>query len=475
VTRRPELRSLTVRLALLVAGITAAALAIVWFGVSQGLESTLRDQRLDALETQAERVARPVTDALNRSADRRRLDDLVRRTADATGSRVTLFGVTRGSEGVQVYVATDSTAQVEIRDLRFEVALDAARSGRTERGSEAAGGGAIGEVARPLVLAVEGRRRPAADYVLVVSEPLRALQESADAVERKLAVAAGSALIIAVVAGVLAGRGFSRRVRRMEGVARRVAAGDFSRRFELGSQDELAQLARALDDMQGQLAQLETARKRFIATASHELRTPIFSLGGFLELLEDEDLDPETRGRFTGQLREQVDRLGKLTTGLLDLSRLEAGSLELRPEPTDVSQLAEDVAAEFLPALAAHDSHLEVRVGDEPLEASCDPERVAQIIRILVDNALSHTPAGTDVVVAASRRDGRVRLAVTDFGTGIKRGAMDRIFEPFYTSDDAQGSGLGLAIAHELAERMRGELTVESMPGRTTSALEFPG
>jgi two-component system OmpR family sensor kinase len=447
----------------------------VWFGVSQGLESTLRDQRLDALETQAERVARPVTDALNRSADRRRLDDLVRRTADATGSRVTLFGVTRGSEGVQVYVATDSTAQVEIRDLRFEVALDAARSGRTERGSEAAEGGAIGEVARPLVLAVEGRRRPAADYVLVVSEPLRALQESTDAVERKLAVAAGSALIIAVVAGVLAGRGFSRRVRRMEGVARRVAAGDFSRRFELGSQDELAQLARALDDMQGQLAQLETARKRFIATASHELRTPIFSLGGFLELLEDEDLDPETRGRFTGQLREQVDRLGKLTTGLLDLSRLEAGSLELRPEPTDVSQLAEDVAAEFLPALAAHDSHLEVRVGDEPLEASCDPERVAQIIRILVDNALSHTPAGTDVVVAASRRDGRVRLAVTDFGTGIKRGAMDRIFEPFYTSDDAQGSGLGLAIAHELAERMRGELTVESMPGRTTFALEFPG
>jgi signal transduction histidine kinase len=451
------------------------ALAIVWFGVSQGLEATLRNERLDALETQAERIARPVADALNRSADRRRLDELVRRTADATGSRVTLFGVNRGSEGVQIYVATDSTAQVEIRDLRFEVALDAARSGRTERGSEAAEGGPIGEVARPLVLAVKGRRRPVADYVLVVSEPLRALQESTDAVERKLVLAAGSAIVIAVMAGLLAGRGFSRRVRRMEGVARRVAAGDFSRRFELGSQDELAQLARALDEMQGQLAQLETARKRFIATASHELRTPIFSLGGFLELLEDEDLDPETRRRFTGQLREQVDRLGKLTTGLLDLSRLEAGSLELRPEPTDLSQLAEDVAAEFLPALAAHDSRLEVRVGDAPVEASCDPERVAQIIRILVDNALSHTPAGTDVVVAASRRDGRVRLAVTDFGTGIKRGAMDRIFEPFYTSDDAQGSGLGLAIAHELAEHMRGELTVESMPGRTTFALEFPG
>ena len=95
-------------------------------------------------------------------------------------------------------------------------------------------------------------------------------------------------------------------------------------------------------------------------------------------------------------------------------------------------------------------------------------------MRILLDNALSHTPAGTDVVVSASRRDGRVRLAVTDFGLGIRRGDLERVFEPFYTSDDAQGSGLGLAIAHELAERMAGELSAESGPGRTTFALELP-
>jgi two-component system OmpR family sensor kinase len=95
-------------------------------------------------------------------------------------------------------------------------------------------------------------------------------------------------------------------------------------------------------------------------------------------------------------------------------------------------------------------------------------------MRILIDNALSHTPTGTDVVLAAAHRDGRVRLSVTDYGSGIKRASLPRIFEPFYTSDDAQGSGLGLAIAHELAERMRGELTAESIPGRTTFALELP-
>ena len=113
--------------------------------------------------------------------------------------------------------------------------------------------------------------------------------------------------------------------------------------------------------MQHQLARLDTARKQFIASASHELRTPIFSLGGFLELLEDEELDEETRAQFLAQLRGQVARMRKLATELLDLSRLESGALELRPEPTDVGQLARDVAGEFTPAAARHEATLEVR------------------------------------------------------------------------------------------------------------------
>jgi signal transduction histidine kinase len=104
----------------------------------------------------------------------------------------------------------------------------------------------------------------------------------------------------------------------------------------------------------------------------------------------------------------------------------------------------------------------------------CDPERVAQVLRILIDNALTHTPEGTNVVVSASRSNGALQLAVRDFGPGIKRSALERIFEPFYTSDDAQGSGLGLAIAHELAERMQGRLAVDSQPGRTTFSFVLP-
>ena len=289
-------------------------------------------------------------------------------------------------------------------------------------------------------------------------------------------ISGGIALVIAILAGYLVARALAARVKRLERAARKVASGDFSQPIRADSDDELGQLAAAFDDMQAQLARLDRARKQFIANASHELRTPIFSLGGFLELLADEDLDEETRRAFLAQIRGQVDRMRNLAVELLDLSRLEAGALELRPEPTDVGQLAREVAAEFTPAAAQHESDVTLNLRPEPIELDCDPERVAQVLRILLDNALRHTPPGTGVQVSAARSNGHVRLEVSDAGLGIKRQNMPHIFEPFFTSNEqaAGGAGLGLAIARELAERMHGRLTVRSGPGRTTFSLVLP-
>jgi two-component system, OmpR family, sensor kinase len=449
-------------------------IAAVYVGVTSGLDRGVRDQKLDTLTGLARRYSGPIWQAINGSLPAPQLDARVRQAADNSGARVTLFAVSHGTQGPQTELRSDSTQQTEINDLQFDVADAAARTGRVARGTEAGNVGRVAEAALPLRLTAPGARHAGVYYVAVYSAPLEDVDATVSLIRDRVLVAGTIALLGALLAGYLVAQTFSSRVVRMEAAARRVAQGDFGARFESGSRDELGQLARTLDAMQRQLAELETARRRFIATASHELRTPIFSLSGFLELLEDEELDEETRAAFLRQLRLQVDRLGKLATDLLDLSRLEAGSLELRPEQTDIGELAKGVAAEFTPALAAHESHLELRLAGGQVEAVCDPERVAQIMRILLDNALSHTPAGTDVVVSASRRDGNVRLAVTDFGTGIRRGDLERVFEPFYTSDDAQGSGLGLAIAHELAERMAGELSAESSPGRTTFALELP-
>ncbi len=318
-----------------------------------------------------------------------------------------------------------------------------------------------------------GQRAAHVSSIGVYSAPISNVVRNVNTVRHEIVVAGGIALALSLLGGYLTARWLAQRVKRLERAAERVAAGEFEYPIPVDSRDELGQLAVAFNDMQRQLSQLESARKKFIATASHELRTPIFSLGGFVELLEDDELDAPTRRRFLDQVSEQVERLRKLSVDLLDLSRLESGSLELRPEQVDLGELTRSVSAEFEPSLTQHDSNLELRV-PPALEAQCDPVRIAQIVRILIDNALTHTATGTDIVVTAGRHNGTVRLAVRDNGHGIEGTVLSRIFEPFYTANGAKGSGLGLTIASELAERMQGRLTVFSTVGQTVFTLELP-
>ena len=459
--------SLRNRLALSFLAITAIAVAIVYFYVVPQLESRLRDEKLAALADDAQRFDDSLISALRERADRRELTRLVQRIADRANARVTVLAVPRGDLARNTTVIADSGAQSGAEDVEFQTAEEAAQSGRTVTGFEATQGGRLGQAARSL----SGGERAVA--VIVLSEPLTDVQASVALIRRQILIAGGIALVVALLAGFLAARALSMRIRRLEHAAKKVSAGDFSQPIPVDSTDELGRLALAFNDMQRQLAQLDSARKRFIATASHELRTPIFSLGGFIELLQHEELDEEERRAFLEQVRLQVERLRKLATELLDLSRLESGSLELRPEQTDVVELARGVAAEFRPALQNHRSTLDLELDGGRIDTRVDPDRLAQILRILLDNALTHTPAGTDIAVSAERANGSVRIAVEDHGLGIKRAVIGEMFEPFVTSD-AQRSGLGLAIARDLAQRMSGELSVDSVPGRTTFTLRLP-
>jgi len=468
------MRSLRTRLALLVFVIAFGAVAIVGVGVLTSLEDAFRDEALRNLRDTGRRYSTAIDQAIDRGAPASRINTLVRDAADQTTSRVTLLGLARTPRGLQAFLKSDSTNEVEIRDLQFDVAVQAAQTGRAQLATEAGDAGRVGEAALPLVYRDPRTNRRTVGSVLVYSRPLDEITRDATLVRHRLLVSSAVALAVAAIAAFLVARALSWRVRRLEHVAAAVAGGDLTARFPVDARDEIGELARTLETMRRQLAELDDARKRFIATASHELRTPLFSLGGFLELLEEEDLGEDDRRRFVAQLRQQVARMQKLATDLLDLSRLEAGSVELRAERTDLGDVARLVAAEFAPALGAHGSQLELRLPPEPVEAVCDPERVGQVLRILIDNAITHTPQGTDLVVSASRRAGRARVGVGDFGPGIHRTMLPQIFEPFVTTDDAQGSGLGLAIASELAERMDGELAVDSHPGRTTFTLELP-
>ena len=460
--------SLRTQLTILSFAVTLVAILAVLFYVTPQLQSSLRDQKMKALTETALVFTPQITRLVRSNGSDDEINNLVSSISDRTNARVTLLAVGDGTEGLQLSIFSDSYTDNRITDLRFEVADVAARTGRTALGEEPSREGELGQVAVPI------RDAGTVSRVAVFSAPLADVRGNVALIRRQILTAGALGLLLALVVGFVVSRRIARRVRVLERGADQVASGDFTAVFPAGKDDELGQLAAALDDMQRQLAQLESARRRFIATASHELRTPIFSIGGFLELMEDEELDDETRRQFVATVREQVERLGKLATDLLDLSRLEAGSLQLRREETDLGKLTRAVSAEFAPALDKHDSKLELRLGGDRIDAVCDPERVAQVLRILIDNALTHTPAGTAVVVSAARDNGSVRLAVSDDGPGISDAAAQRVFEPFFTSDDAQGSGLGLAIARELAERMDGSLEIDPGRGRTTFALELP-
>jgi two-component system OmpR family sensor kinase len=282
------------------------------------------------------------------------------------------------------------------------------------------------------------------------------------------------AVVISTALGLYYAQMAARNIGRLQDAARKVADGNFETTIPVASAGQLGQLARTFNEMQRRLAELDSARKQFIANASHELRTPIFSLGGFVELLEEEDPSPTERAEFVRTMRQQIERLTKLTVDLLDLSQLDAGGMEMQARSVDLGALAREVTREFGARAELRGSRLELRTPEEPAIARGDPDRVRQIIRILLDNALTHTPEGTKVTVTTYSANGRAELTVSDEGSGVPQRVQNRIFERFYTADTAGGSGLGLAIASELVQRMEGRITISSSRRFTAFTLDLP-
>lgn len=465
-----SLRSLRNRLALLIFAVTLLAIGTLYTYVAPGLEDRVVNQRLQELAIDARSYSKQIATTVGSSDSRAQIGDYVDYAGLQSGARVSLLSVSYAMtpSGPQLTNVADSSNPSSASALSYPIAQRAISTGALARGTEQTSSGAVAEAALPVRYHGEIAR------VIVYSDPVADIVRSVETVRHQILIAGAIALLLALVGGYATARWLAARVKRLERAADRVAAGEFGRPIPIDSRDELGQLAAAFNQMQRQLQQLDRARKQFIATASHELRTPVFSLGGFVELLEDEELDADTRRRFLGHVSAQVERLRKLSVDLLDLSRMESGALELRPEQVDVAELTRSVSAEFEVALAARDAELALRALPGT-EAQCDPVRLAQIVRILIDNALAHNPSGTHIVLTAARENGTLRLAVLDDGAGIDPAVQSRIFEPFFTADDAQGSGLGLAIASELAERMDGRLTVASSPGRTVFELQLPG
>jgi signal transduction histidine kinase len=313
-------------------------------------------------------------------------------------------------------------------------------------------------------------------FVVAARRQLDDVQAATGVVRRAFLLAAAAGLLVALAVGILIAGRTAGRIRRLRDTAERVAqVGPVAEFRPESGRDEIGDLSRTFAFMQTRLREQEQARRAFVATASHELRTPVASLQIMLDLLiTDLETDPLALEDALEQARradEQAARLSQLAGELLDLSRIDAG-VALRREPVDLSEVLRSVVAEMDVRLTDQGRRVSVAdVGEH--WALADPGNVAGIIRILVDNALRHTPPPAGIDVELGARDGFARIAVRDEGPGVPAQERERIFERFARGAQASsgGFGLGLAIAREQARRMAGDLTLE--PAEAASGACF--
>jgi signal transduction histidine kinase len=285
-----------------------------------------------------------------------------------------------------------------------------------------------------------------------------------------------SILVGGLVAGLFAlalvqflAHGMTFPLREMVAAARAMSRGDYSRRVTATSRDEVGELARAFNSMAAELEEVDRLRRDLVANASHELRTPIGALRARLENLVD-GVEQPSREALEDSLR-QVERLGGLVEQLLDLSKLESGTVPLELVQVPARTLLEQVADESRAQAVPRRVRLEVSSAPDNLVLRVDARRMQQVLSNLVANAIRHSPPDTDVHVRASASNGVARIEVADEGPGIPADEAERVFERFYRSDRARsaddgGAGLGLAIARWIVELHGGTIRADQTHAR---------
>jgi signal transduction histidine kinase len=244
---------------------------------------------------------------------------------------------------------------------------------------------------------------------------------------------------------------------------------------------ELDRSRRRVADLAAQERAAEASRRELVAWVSHDLRTPIAGIRAMLEALDDGVVDdPAEVRRYHRQLVGEADRLAQLVDDLFELSRIEAGTLQLSREPVPLAELVSDAVASAGPVARAKGVRLSGRVAGGPPEVPGSPPELTRVVRNLVDNAIRFTPPGGDIEVTVGGDAARAEVSVRDGCGGIPAGDLDRVFDLAYRGDAARspgvdgGAGLGLAIARGFVEAHRGDIAVRNEPGGCRFIVRLP-
>jgi signal transduction histidine kinase len=314
----------------------------------------------------------------------------------------------------------------------------------------------------------------------VTAEPGKQVEEVVEkdvegtlgSIRRSLALAAAAAAAVALLVTAALARRLLGPIEALTEAARRMGSGDLAQRVEVRSEDEVGELARAFNAMADGLERLERLRRNLVSDVAHELRTPLTNLRCQLEALQDGLVEPGAE--VVDSLHEEALLLQRLVEDLQELTLAEAGQLRLSVRPVEVRRELERALAALEAQVRAGGLGAGLEVQEGLPAALADPERLQQVLRNLLQNAVAHTPAGGRIELGARRAGAEVEVFVRDTGEGIAAEHLPNVFERFYRVDPARGratggAGLGLAIVRQLVRAQGGRVWAESRLGQGSS------
>lgn len=315
---------------------------------------------------------------------------------------------------------------------------------------------------------------------VIASQDTDSLHEPVRAMLKMFLFSAILALAIAFVATYVMTYQMTKPLREMSAAAKQYAKGDFSNRISVpyhkvlgGDEDEVAELVTAFNSMANALSTIETSRRNFVANVSHELKTPMTTIGGFIDGILDGTIDSSKSTYYLRIVSDEVKRLSRLVTGMLNMSKIEAGQLKIQPKEFDISAMTFKTMLGFERVI--DEKKIEIRGLDkvEPLNICADEDMINQVVYNLIDNAVKFTNEGGYIEVAIKSDSEKMIFSVKNSGKGISREEAGKVFERFYKTDksrsyDVKGAGLGLYIVKTIIDMHGGQITVNSEPGEYT-------
>jgi len=305
--------------------------------------------------------------------------------------------------------------------------------------------------------------------------PLSRVQPEIRSIYRIVLFGAVAAVIIALIVAYFVSRSITLPIRQMQETAQQIAKGDFGKRVRIKSRDELGELAKSFntmaDELQHQmenLRRMDRMRTDFVANVSHELKTPLTLIRGYIETLEDRAMDDKKAAtKFISIIKEHADRLANIVNDLLSLSELELSDDSVHKTEFDLKEIIDEISLGFGHALADKKQMLTVSSQGGDLTIRADHDKIEQVFVNLIDNAVKYTKESGCIELSLVELDREVCVTVQDNGIGIPREHRERIFERFYRVDKARsrdlgGTGLGLSIAKHIVLAHNGKISIES-------------